>query len=197
MERSLAIGVVAALAIYMITRTPKMVWKPSSSGRMFYVKNLEDASRAADHLEELERRMVEFIAKANETMPDDERILRIRDRWNGVLSEVEDSKENVAYSLGKTTIHVCVREKDGTLANYNSAIFVLLHELAHVATISYGHTNLFWKNMRFLLELAEYLGYYKHTDHEEKTAMLCGRLLGPSPLTCVRSNTCKSELASN
>jgi hypothetical protein len=197
MTREIALGIAVALAVYMLTRTPKMVWAQSSSGRVFYVKNLEDAMRAADHLEELERRMVEFVARAHETMPDDERILRIRDRWNGVLSEVEDSKDNVAYSLGKTTIHVCVREKDGTLADNNSAIFVLLHELAHVATISYGHTNLFWKNMRFLLELAEYLGYYKHTDHAEKTAMLCGRMLGPSPLTCVKSSTCKSELSSN
>lgn len=197
MDRDIAIGAAAALAMYMMMRTPKMVWAPATSGRMFYVKNLVDARRAADHLEELEQRMVEFVARAREVVPNDERILRIRDRWNGVLSEVEDARENVAYSLGKTTIHVCVREKNGGLADYNSAIFVLLHELAHVATVSYGHTNLFWKNMRFLLELAEYLGFYKYVDHRDGPAMLCGRDLGPSPLACVRANTCQSELSSN
>jgi hypothetical protein len=196
MDRLVAIALVSVLAAYLLARRPRMIWAQSSSGRVYFVKNLPDARRAADHLEALERRLVDFLIAAQRLVPHDARIRRIRERWNGTLSEVEDSKDNVAYSLGKTTVHICVREKDGSLADMNSALYVLYHELAHIATVSFGHTDLFWKNMRFLLELAEYVGAYKYYDHDAATSMLCDKKLGTNPLACVKRNTCPSEMAS-
>lgn len=194
-DRLIIILILLVAALYLILRQERMVWIRSSSGRKtYYVKNLKDAQRAADKLEELENHLADFMQQAEKIYPGDVRIKRIRERWDGSLSEVEDLKDNIAYSIGKMTLHLCIREKDGRTADINSCMFVLLHELAHICTISYGHTTEFWKNMRFLLEIADFTGHYEYTDNVSEKTMLCGRPLGSSPMTCVRTNTCPSEL---
>jgi len=186
--------VILACAIYILTREYKMVWWPSSSGRMYYVKDLPDKQRAADHLEALETRMKSFLEKARQLFPDDPRLRRIQDRWTGSLSEVENIKDNVAYSLGKRAIHICVREKSGRLTDMNTSVFVLLHELAHVSSTTYGHDTQFWTNMKFLVELADRVGSYTYVDYDDHPGMLCGKKVGSNPLSCVKDKTCDSEL---
>lgn len=182
------------VAVYLILRKDPMVWVKNSAGEAYYVKNLPNAKEAADHLHRLQQHVHEFLKKAGEVDPYDHRLKRIVDRWDGTLSEVEDVKDNIAYSLGKTTLHICVREKDGSLASINSCMFVMMHELGHIATVSYGHTTEFWRNMRYLLEMGQYTGHYEFVDHDDIPVMLCGKYLGPSPMSCVIKNTCQSEL---
>lgn len=187
--------VLCVIVLLVLTRRPSMIHVWSSDGaRQLYVKNLPDAQSVADHLQTLEHRMSEFMAAARKLLPDDPRVRRISERWNGQLSEVDDPTHNVAYSLGKSAIYICVRERDGSLASLNTCFFVLAHELAHVATPHWGHTEDFWKNMRFLLELGEKTGHYTYIDHDKNPQMLCGRSLGTSPATCVKETSCPSEL---
>ena len=42
----------------------------------------------------------------------------------------------------------------------NTILFVIIHELAHVMSLSVGHTEEFWSNMKFLLEQAESINLY-------------------------------------
>lgn len=190
------LALLLAAVCFILTRPPPLVWKPASDGTKSYlVKNLNDGHRVADHLQQLENHMKAFLDAALKAVPGDPRLERIRGRWDGDLAEVDDPKENIAYSLGKSVIHVCVRQSDGTLAPINSCFFVLCHELAHIATPEYGHTQDFWKNMRFLLELGEALGYYRYVNHDEEPQMLCGRSLGSSPVTCVKTQACKSTIS--
>ena len=44
-------------------------------------------------------------------------------------------------------------------------MFVAVHELAHIASASIGHTDEFWTNFKFLLEEAEKLNIYKPIDY--------------------------------
>ena len=179
-------------AAYIISRpgSMQMVRSPIT-GREYSVRRAPDSQQVADRLALLEQRLNRLLDGANGMMPNDPRIATIRRRWDGTLSEVE-AVDEVAFSVDKTSIHVCVRGPDGTIQDLNASMFVLLHELAHVATSDFGHSQAFWANMRFLLELAEHLGIYKYETHGSAT--FCGHPLGASPLTCVKHGSCESTL---
>lgn len=183
----------AALALYIALRPRSMVYVRSEiTGKEYSVRRLPDAQLMADRLATLEQRMQRLLDGAAAVMPDDPRIAAVRRRWDGTLSEVEAADE-VAFSVDKTSIHVCLRNKQGAIEDLNASMFVLVHELAHVATADYGHSPQFWANMRFLLELAEATGVYTYQPDTDGTTY-CGHSLGASPLTCVKRGTCASTV---
>jgi len=193
-DRDIVFLAILVIALILLVRRDSMMWRLSKiNGKSYYVKNLKDAGEAADHLAKLDTLVTTFLDAAQKLDPKDERLQRIREKWSGTLSETPPHADNVAYSLGKNSIYICVREKSGALADINTSMFVLLHELAHVATVSIGHTKEFWRNMQYLLELAEETGVYTYVDHDESDESLCGRVLGTNPLSCVKDKTCESE----
>lgn len=172
----------------------RMRWVRSNlTGSQYYVKNMPDAEAVADRLAFLELRIRDFLHKAEGYAPGDPRLLNISRRWSGTLAETPHD-EDVAYSVAKDTIHVCVRAPGGGLESENTGMFVLLHELAHIATDKYGHPPEFWSNMRFLLELAEATGSYKYENFDTSLVTYCGRKLAASPLSCVKNGACGSEI---
>lgn len=190
-DRILFLCLLIVACAFVLVKKQASVWRMSKiSGSAYYVKNLPDADEAADHLARLDVMIKQFLNLADQKDP---RIRNIHARWSGTLTETPTDADNVAYSLGKNSIFICVRERDGSLADINTSMFVLLHELAHVSTDSYGHTKEFWKNMKYLLEIAEELGVYRYVDHDKHIESLCGRVLGTNPLSCVKNKTCKSE----
>jgi hypothetical protein len=194
-DRHVFLLAVCVVCLFLLLRKDRMVWHLARlNNTLYYVKNMSDGPEAAEHLARLDVAIKAFLDRANARHPNDPRLRRIAERWSGTLSETPTHAENVAYSVGKNSIYICVREKDGTLANYNTSLFVLLHELAHVATDTYGHTKTFWKNMKYLLELADELDVYTYVDHDAQTEMLCGKTLGTNPLSCVKNKTCVSEV---
>ena len=188
----LAMGLVG-LALY-VAWPRRMVYVHSHvTGKAYLVKNLPHSQAAADRLATMELRVRDFLHKAEALAPGDPRLHNIRMKWNGTLAETQVDKD-VAYSIGKNAISVCVRSPDGQLDSENTAMYVLLHELAHVASDKYGHTDRFWLNMKFLLELAERTGAYTYEDFENTETSYCGLPLKSSLLSCVKKATCKSEL---
>lgn len=195
MMLTLVFLVLVAVAAYFLVQPRTMVQVRSMiTGKEYAVKRGPDSQRMADRLATLEMRLRRLLDGASASMPDDPRIAAIRRRWDGTLSEVEADQE-VAFSVDKSSVHLCLRDQHGRLEDLNTSMFVLLHELAHVATQDYGHSAAFWANMRFLLELAERLGLYTYHDYASKTTTYCGHPLGSSPLTCVKNRTCTSLLS--
>lgn len=160
------------------------------------VKNRPGKEAVARLLSTLQQRLSSFLDAADSVMPGDPRIRRIRERWSGTLAELvrETGDRSLAFSLNKSAIYLCVRAPDGSLPDPNAAMFVLLHEAAHVACVSHGHTPEFWETMKYLMELAHALGFYAYVDHSATPTTLCGHVLGASPLTCVQEKTCSSSL---
>lgn len=164
------------------------------TGKAYLVKNRKGSGAVADRLAELESHARRFLHAAKQLHPEDDRLLNISKRWNGTLAETPEDAKDVAYSISKKSIFICVRAKDGdTIADFNTCVFVLLHELAHVATNSWGHKPEFWKNMQFLLEAAEATGFYTYQNFGEKIETYCGRKLTVSPLTCLKQGRCRSQ----
>ena len=182
--------------VYLLSRPRNMVFLRSGvTGKEYEVRRGPDAQRMADRLGTLELQLVAFLDGARKSSPGDTRIATISRKWDGTLSEVETHDE-VAYSMDKSSVSLCLRSPStGQLEDTNTSMFVLLHELAHIATADYGHSPEFWSNMRFLLELAEKLGVYRYADYAANTTTYCGHPLGSSPLTCVKERTCTSLLS--
>lgn len=189
----IAVGM-AAWALWLAWPRTMIRKRSILTGKAYLVKDAPGAQDVADRLAALELRIRKFLQDAETLAPGDKRLANIRRRWNGTLSEIEHDSE-VAYSMGKDAVAVCVRSKvDDSLETENTSMFVLLHELAHIATDKYGHTDEFWANMQFLLELADALGVYAYQNFESQNAAYCGFPLRTSPLTCVKNGSCAALL---
>lgn len=162
------------------------------NGKAYECLALPGAEAVAQRLADLEHALRRMMRKARDAMPEDPRLKNIKKRWNGTLREARPGKD-IAYSVSKDAIYVCVRDADGSLGDWNTCMFVLVHELAHVATDEWGHPPRFWKNMTFLLQLAESMGYYAYVAYEAEHVTYCGRHISSSPLTCVKRGTCASQ----
>ena len=60
-------------------------------------------------------------------------------------------------------------------------MFVALHELAHIATKSVGHTTEFWQNFKFLIENAKNINIYNPVDYKKSPKEYCGMTISDSP----------------
>lgn len=183
-----AVGAAAALVA-----TPKVTQQYVVSERPYEVLPGSTAQERAEFLYRLETWARDFLEAASARWPSDARLRRIRQRWTGHLNEVV-GQDDAAYSAGKRAIYVCVWNKQtGQLESFDASRYILLHEFAHVATVTWGHDEAFWTNFKALLEMAEALGKYTHSAHEPE-ATYCGHRIGRSPASCVLKKTCDSAL---
>lgn len=119
-----------------------------------------------------------YVKYLSETHPYDPRIKRLQRTIKDTRFKALDSEdEDVGYSIDKGKV-IAVCTEDGPT---NEAIFVMLHELAHIATPEWGHTETFWSNFEFLIEAAENLGWYKPIDYRKTPGSICGTKIKSAP----------------
>jgi len=189
--------VVLGLAWWWWSTNRSMVYRKSYiTGKEYFVKNMGKCDMVADRLAELEVHLRKFLNEAAILYPEDPLIKNIRTRWSGTLAETPENSKDIAYSVSKDSIFICIRTEDGQgVQDFNTAVFVLIHELAHVGNNSWGHNHQFWASMRTLLEMAEATGFYTYQDFGGRDVVtFCNRQLGSSPLTCVKNGQCRSML---
>lgn len=102
-------------------------------------------------LSELKRRY-ELLLKR---LPKEFDILR-ENRAIITAKEEKATDGNIAYNVNKGyEIYICL---DGR--KINAAMYVLLHELAHITVEEYDHSERFWANFKKLREEAAKIGVY-------------------------------------
>lgn len=198
MNRTIVIAAVLLLALATVLKitatSAPMVWHPSSiTGSLYWVKNVQGKEAVADRLATLQIALTKFIKDAQVLVPGDARIQRLVRKWDGTVAEVERPGD-IAYSLNKRAIHVCVRGTGGALESLNTTMYVFLHEVAHVLTLEWGHPEEYWNNFRWVLEVAEQTGTYTYEDFDAIPVTHCGHRLGANALSCVRRKECASSL---
>ena len=98
------------------------------------------------------------------------------------LKEGVSTPGYTSYSINKgEQIILCLRNND-KLVDINTLFFVVLHEFAHLATESIGHTDEFWDNFRWILEESINIGIYIKQDFKVKNEEYCGMTITSSPL---------------
>ena len=139
MRKAVVVVVLILIGLAAAQWLSPMTWQTSSNGTSYYVRAGPDQSVVADRLDVLARRLRTLLDKADDVYPNEPRIANVRSRWNGRLSETAGKRE-IAYSMDKQDVFVCVRSPEtGALESVNTSMYVLLHEIAHIATDAYGH----------------------------------------------------------
>ena len=60
-------------------------------------------------------------------------------------------------------------------------MYVAIHELSHVMTVSIGHNDEFWQNFKFLIIEAKQINIYNPVDYKKQPARYCGTNITDNP----------------
>jgi predicted metal-dependent hydrolase len=156
--------------------------------RSYLVRNLPDRDDAARLLSLIRARLIKLVEYTRKKYPNDQRIKRLSKNFNpDEISESAPDSKYTSYSVNKgEKIVFCVRQRNdqNELVDLNTMMFVSIHELAHLMTVSIGHTEEFWKNMKFLLKeaLSKNLQLYNYQPFHIDPKPYCGTMITDTPL---------------
>ena len=153
--------------------------------KKYLVQDRSDSSEAADMLAKLRLNMVKIIyecesKKENEYKDFKKYIERLsnRNKKGIVFSESDPNSPYTSYSVNKgEELVLCMRSKKGNkdFHDINLIMYVMVHEIAHIACPEFGHTPLFNRIFKFLLQICINIKLYKKipfdNDHEEYCGM--------------------------
>lgn len=152
----------------------------------YLVRSLYDKVDAANMLANIKIKLEQTVEKLKEEYPDDPRTVRLlRNFQSDKISEGAESSKYTSYSINKgEQIVFCLRAKNETkkLVDLNTMTFVALHELAHIATESVGHTKEFWDTFKWILRSAVKHKIYISQDFNNKPVGYCGIFINENPI---------------
>ena len=101
--------------------------------------------------------------------------------------ENDPAKSNeTSYTMNKgDAMYICLRDKQNPnkLVNFDTLLFVLMHESAHIANYNdFGHTVRFWTIFKLLLNNAVEAGIYTPVNYQKYPTNYCGLLINYQPL---------------
>lgn len=157
----------------------------SVDGEKYCVREREKVNAAADLLASTSQNLTRIVNYCITQEPDDQRVQRLAERYRpGRVKETLPTSEYTAYSENKgEKLAFCMNtaKEGGRMIDPNTLTFVAIHELAHIMTVSVGHTKEFWQNFKFLLTRAVEIGVYSPVDYEKHPARYCGMDLTNNP----------------
>jgi len=158
----------------------------TKDGNKYCVRERENMSSSVDLLSIVTQRCKKVVDYLDEHHPSDERVKRLKENFNPQkVNEILPTSEYTAYSENKGEKLAFCLSKDrnsDNLIDINTLTFVALHELAHIMTVSIGHTDEFWTNFKFLLKEADVANVYKPVDYKNDPVVYCGMNITDNPL---------------
>lgn len=156
------------------------------NGETYCVRERDNIKQAANLLANTAEKMKELVEYTYKNHPNDEPVQRLHKKFNPEkIVEILPTSEFTAYSENKgRKIAFCLNKKkdnDSNLIDQNTLMFVAIHELAHVASVSIGHTEEFWTNFRFLLGEAKNAGIYTPIDYSKNNQEYCSMNITDNP----------------
>jgi len=170
-------------------------------------EDLENPTLAAETMAKLNQTAKKLINHLNETYIDNPTGLNaIKPKYRAIVHEgiksltknfvtanmeeniPERSNGDTSYVIDKGDVFaMCLRDPHNNNKvegnnKFNALVFVLIHEMSHLFTSTYGHDDLFWANFRFLLQEAIKDGLYIGIDYKKDRSPYCGIVISYSPL---------------
>ena len=158
--------------------------KSSIDGKEYLVRNLSDKQKAANYLADINKDLKTLVQHMMAKYPVNEYAQQLYKNYNpDAVSEGSIESGYTSYSINKgEKIILCIRQRDKSFVDKNTILYVAIHELAHLMTPEIGHTTLFWKNFKWILEEAVSIKLYTHVDYTEKPSDYCGITITSSVL---------------
>jgi predicted metal-dependent hydrolase len=180
----IAIVILSYFIIKIYNERDLMEITSSIDNEKYTVQIKDDSKEAADLIAKIKSRLntlMEHLKKSYDES--DERIERLISNYRpDKMREGVDTPGYTSYSINKgEQIILCLRNED-ELVDINTMMFVVLHEMGHLASESIGHTEEFWDNFKWLLEESINIGIYVKQDFETKSVEYCGMNITSTPL---------------
>ena len=154
-------------------------------GKTYCVRERHKLELAADRLAHINSHMGDLVKHCNSKYPERGNVRRLANGYNPKeIYETLPTSQYTAYSQNKgEKMAFCLdtEKKNGNLIDLNTLTFVAIHELAHVASESVGHTTEFWQNFKFLLEEAKGLNIYSPVNYKQTPTRYCGMTITDNP----------------
>ena len=148
------------------------------------VGSVDVKQTAANYLATLNEKINKIVNYMNEhNLPDEDTSRRLFNRWSKCsLKETSSNEKSAAYTLNKSVeIRICIRDGLGNFEDINTSMFVILHELAHVMSVGFGHEDEFKNNFSYITHLASELKLYKPEEFGLFPKTYCGISINTTP----------------
>ena len=156
------------------------------NGNTYCVRDRTKLKLAANKLANLNNKLNSLVKHLGETYPDKDNVKRLVKRYNPkAFFETLPTSEYTAYSENKgEKLAFCLdteKNNNGKLIDDNTLMYVALHELSHIASISIGHNDEFWNNFKFIITEAKKIQIYNPIDYNKNNARYCGMNITDNP----------------
>jgi len=156
----------------------------------------ESDQYAADLLSELNLRILVFLRlmkakyvkdahimvnSRNMTLDATTIVTNILSRYNqdNIIENVA-RPHSTSFTIDKGSITgVCVKNPNGQYIDINTLVFVMLHEISHLAIASIDHTDEFWATFAFIL--SESNPIYTYVDYRSNPVNYCTLIINSNP----------------
>lgn len=181
--------VVVVTLIYMKYHNNDVVYEKSELDENEYlVRNMEDKQNASNLLAELKKNIMslsEYLYTNKEKYPEYSAYIdQLHEKvQNTEIMETSENTTYTSYSVNKgEKLVFCLRSKllHNEFHDTNLIMYVVLHEISHVACPEYGHGELFKKIFSFITNVAIEQKMYKKIDFEKIPTEYCGLVITDS-----------------
>jgi hypothetical protein len=158
----------------------------TADGRKYCVRERNNIEKASNLLAQTTDKLSYLVENLNNRFKNRENVQRLVENFNPTtIKETLPTSEYTAYSENKgEKLAFCLNKNNNNnnnLIDQNTLMFVAIHEIAHIMTLSVGHTDEFWQNFKFLLENAVQLGIYEPIDYKKNPKNYCGMNITDNP----------------
>ncbi len=155
----------------------------------YLVLDKHDSIQAANTLARIRQNMLEISHTLNKHQNDKYKeyktyIQRLNKKIGYTkINEGGNDGSYTSYSVNKgDQLVFCLRSKKykDILHDINLVMYVVLHEMSHIACPEYGHTQLFYKIFKFITNVAIDMGKYKKVNFNRDPTEYCGLIISDS-----------------
>ena len=160
--------------------------KSSITGNTYEVQEYQEMNKAVDLIAKLDQNINKFANYLFKKYPNNKKIQQLYNNLQTTkYEEAPHTEGESTYTINKgELIKICLRHKkeNKPLHNLNTLMFVVIHEMAHVMSVSIGHNEEFMTNFRFLLREADGINInYEPIDYSKENMTYCGVHVSHNP----------------
>lgn len=169
--------------------------KSSIDGNYYYVQgdheNIDDAADTFAIINDRVTKIINYIYDnyRNSTNEIERQIAkRLMDRYgseNLRESSPLNSDNDTSFTINKgDIIAICIRSplEHNEILSINTIMFVVLHEISHIAATSYDHPDEFWEIFKWVLMKSKEAGLFISPDYGKNSVAYCGMNINYNPM---------------
>lgn len=141
-------------------------------------KQSPNRTEALSALVNIRKNLDRLVHHLTKKYPNEPLVQRLNYRFKDtVLREAnpEGDPNQTSYTINKgDTMVICLRTNDKKMVDFNTLMYVAIHELSHIYSSSYHHNDEFWGNMKFMIDEAIEAGIYRQVDYNKNPVRYCG-----------------------